>query len=881
MKVPLVTPTAVRTLIVLCLIPCAVQASTTGAITGVVRDSEGAALVGASVMVDGTPFGAMTDGSGEYYIARLTPGTYSITGRMVGMALMTIQGVTVVSDQTTRIDLVLNPEAAGQTVIEVNGQRNLVLGDIPATIYVVDRDEIATMPVSSVLDVIQRQAGISTQGGSLHIRGGRSGEVAFLLDGVSVRSPVTSSFVSSVPLSAIAEASTTTGGFGAEYGNAMSGVVSMVVREGGPVYEGDVSLGSGSMTAFGSESEERNYSSSAENDNYRSDCLEGEASLGGPEPITSHLLPSLGIEIPGEMRFFGACEWVRSGFDLEDSRGNWENNWQNLLNGCLNLSYRPDPRTSLSSLGRYSYRQSGWDEWAWSRYDQPAYVEGDPYLGGSIDYALPIRFDENWGITTRASRMLGDNTFIEVLVDRSEFLQWRRIRDAGGGYVGDDLTPAAWFAEYFPGRVADSLGFYHYGMHPDAWLESRSSVLTGKTDLTRQFGSMLELKAGIEGCSYDIYEFSVSASGPGQTFVSNWTARPRSGAVYLQSSMDFSGGMVLNTGLRLDAFDPNTRMTDPETGGSSDVPVKMQIGPRFGITHPISDRDVFFATYGHYFQMPTLNQMFSGTNLNLSGDYSIVGNPDLEAVRTTAYEVGVRHRLSDISTLSFAAFSKLITGLVQTTPGSQGGSDFFFVYENDDSYATVQGAEMSIMRLPGRFWSGSLSYTYSVATGRYSSATEQYGYSSQGYSVISAEENYLDWDQRHTANAHLALETDRGDGPDINGYHPFEASAVSVDCSVGSGFPFSPETNDSLPAINTERLPWMTQTDLSVARRFQMAGLEIEARMIVVNLFDNRNIVRIFDSALYSTTGEPGGLMSNPAAYSPSRHMSFRLGIRW
>ncbi len=378
-------------------------ASSTGAITGIVTNSDGDHIVGATVMVAGTQFGAMTNASGEYYIPRLAPGDYSITASMIGMGAVTMEGIAVVSDQTTRINLVMQEAAAGETVITVTGQRNLVLESVPSTIHVVDRSEIETMPVSSIIDVLQRQAGVSTQGGEIHIRGGRSGEVAFLLEGASVRSPVTNAYAANVPLSAIAEATTVTGGFGAEYGNALSGIVKMVVREGGSSYDGDIRFGAGALTAFGYETEERNYSAPSENDNYRSDCLAGELSFGGPEPLTSCLLPALGINIPGEMKIFSAFEWGRSGFDLEDSRGNWENNWQNNLSGCLNLTYRPDPLTTISCLGRYSYKQSGWDEWAWSNYDRPAYIDGEPYLGGDFDYALPIRFDETWGITSRIS----------------------------------------------------------------------------------------------------------------------------------------------------------------------------------------------------------------------------------------------------------------------------------------------------------------------------------------------------------------------------------------------------------------------------------------------------------------------------------------------
>ncbi len=857
--------------------------STTGVISGIVSNSSGEPVVGVTVMVEGTAFGAMTNNNGEYYIPRLAPGDYSILSRMVGMSAVTIHGITVVSDQTTRIDIVMTEEAAGATVITVTGQRNLVLESVPSTIHVVDRSEIETMPVTSIIDVLQRQAGITTQRGEIHVRGGRSGEVSFLLEGASVRSPVTNAYAANVTLYANAEATTVTGGFGAQYGNALSGVVKMVVREGGSSYDGEVKLGAGALTAFGYETEERNYSAPSENDNFRSDCTTGEFSFGGPEPMTAYLLPQLGIDIPGEMKIFTAFEWGKSGFNLEDSRGNWENNWQNNITGCINLSYHQDPLTTINCLTRYSYRQSGWDEWSWSNYDKPAYINSEPYLGGNIDYALPIRFDETWGVTSRISRLIGEKSLLEVSFDRSEFGQWHRIRDEGGGYVGEGLTPAAWFGEFFPESVSDSLGFFHAGTHPSIWLDSRSSVTSGRIGLTSQVNQMLKVQTGIEGNYYDIYDFSVNSKGPEQTWVSIWKAYPSSAAAYLQTSMNFSGAMVLNGGIRADVFNPNTRMITPgetETG-SVHIPMKFQISPRFGITHPISERDVFFATYGRYFQMPNMNQLFSGSSYNLSGNYSIVGNPDLDAIRTISYEVGVRHRIQELSTLSFSAFSKLINGLIQTSPNSTEGLDHFFMYENDNSYATVQGAELTVLRLPGHFWSGSISYTYSVAEGRYSSATEQYQYSNEGYAVIPTDDNYLDWDQSHSANTHLSFRTEQAEGPLWGNVYPFEGSAVSVSWSWGSGYPYTLPSEEALPSINSKRYPWTMQTDLSGTRSFWIGSSELEAKITIFNLFNRANIVRIFDAALYADTGDPGGYRANPAAYSPARHVFFGLSMNW
>lgn len=858
-------------------------AGTTGSISGAVTGSSGEPMIGASVMIEGTRLGAVTDAGGRFFILAIPPGTYTVLARMVGMTELGKEGVKVLADQTTTVDFQLGIQPAGRTVVQVTDQRSLILETVPSTIHVLDLREMSLLPVPDILDVIGRQPGVVTQGGALHVRGGRPGEVAFLLDGIPVNSPMTNSFASVVPLTALSETSIITGGMSAEYGNAMSGVVSMISRDGGPVLGGDVIVRAGDLDEIGSEEIARNYSEPSENDTYRGGAIDVECSLGGPEPISSELLPALGIDVPGDMTFFGTARYIRSGRDLTDSRGYWENNWQNGFTGSMKITDRPSASTRISLLGFYNYRQSGWDEWAWSRFDQPVYIGGVPYLGGDPDYAIPVRFQETGGVTGVVTQLLSENTYLDLRVNQNRFCHWRRIRSEDGGYLGEGYSPADWLSGFYPApRIADSLGFYHAGIHPEVWLESRSTVSNGGADVTSRLSGVLEVKAGLEGSYYDIYDYSVYAEAPGVTYVSLWKAWPHSAAAYAQALWRFSGGMVMNTGLRFDMFSPNTRMLDLETGGVTDVPDKYQLSPRFGITHPVTDRDVFFGTYGHYFQMPDMNEMFFGTDYGLSGVYSIVGNPDLQAERTTAYEVGVRHRFTDAASLAVSAFSKDITGLVRTSEYFSESYDYYFVYENDDSHATVRGLELKLLELPGSWWSGSVGYSYSIARGRYSTPAEDYQYESGGFIISPTTDNYLDWDQRHTADAHLTLECPDGGGPDLGEIRVLGGSSLSLDWSWGSGFPFSPPAGDSeQPDINTERYPWTMQTDLGAAKRIRALGAEFRAGLTIYNLFDRRNVDKIFDTGYYLETGDPGGIMGNPGAWSAARHIYFNAGISW
>ncbi len=861
----------------------AALAGTTGSISGIVTDSSGDPLPGASVMVNGTALGTVADPEGRYEIRALPPGVYSVTARMVGSSTVTKEGVRILSDQTTEIDFQLGIEAVGHTVIEVTDQRSLVLETVPSTIHVIDSSELRLMPVPDVLEVLRRQPGIVSQGGALHVRGGRAGEVAYLLDGIPVRSPMTNSFSSVLPTTALAEASIITGGISAEYGNAMSGVVNMVSRDGGSGYDGEIVVRGGDLEEMGFEEISRNYSSPSENDNYRGGCIDVECSLGGPEPLFTSLLPAIGINPPGDVTFFGSARLIRSGRDLEDSRGYWENNWQNGFTGSFKLAARPSARTRISFLGFYNYRQSGWDEWAWSRYEDPIYIEGQYFLGNDPDCAIPIRFQETGGVTASLMQMLSEETFIDFHLNQTRFCHWRRIRDPQGGYFGEGYSPEDWLTMFYPTpRVADSLGFFHSGIHPEVWLESRSTVSSVRTDLTTHIGRQLELKTGVEGSYYDIYDYSVFMAGGGEAYASLWKAYPFTGAAYAQSLWRFSGGMVLNAGLRFDLFDPNCKLFDFEQGGEVEVDAKTQISPRLGVTHPVSDRDVFFATYGHYFQMPAMNEMFYGTDYNISGMYSIVGNPDLEAERTEAYEIGVRHRFTDTASLAVSAYSKDITGLVRTSEYETESIPSYFLYENDDSHGSVRGVELKLLELPGGWFSGSASYSYSIAKGLYSTSTDAWGYSSGGFLMQPTSDNYLDWDQRHTADASLQFTVPRAEGPVLFGTHALEGANLGLDVYYGSGYPFSPPSGSSeIPQINTERYPATIQADLSLGRTVWLGATRLEAVLTVYNIFDRKNLDRIFDEGHYLETGEPGGVSENPGAWAPSRHIFGRVGFSW
>lgn len=78
-------------------------------------------------------------------------------------------------------------------------------------------------------------------------------------------------------------------------------------------------------------------------------------------------------------------------------------------------------------------------------------------------------------------------------------------------------------------------------------------------------------------------------------------------------------------------------------------------------------------------------------------------------------------------------------------------------------------------------------------------------------------------------------------------------------------------------------------TNLTVKREFSVSGIALNFSCSVYNLFNRRNIERIYDVAWYDADmngdGEPDhnptGSMSNMAAWSPARHFLFSLNLSW
>ncbi|MBN2416314.1 TonB-dependent receptor [bacterium] len=229
-------------LFTVCLASLPVFAGNSGKITGVVYDkATGAPLYYANVVIQGTNKGAACDANGKYTIINVPAGVYTLVATYIGYSTTKVENVRVMTDLTTTIDIYLEPGGlTGQTVTVV-AERPIVQKDLTATTAVVGSEEIRNLPVTEIADAVELQAGlVKDAGGGLHVRGGRSGEVSYWIDGVPVTDMYDGGTVVDVNKDMVQELQVVSGAFNAEYGQAMSGIVNITTKRGSNEFGGNI-----------------------------------------------------------------------------------------------------------------------------------------------------------------------------------------------------------------------------------------------------------------------------------------------------------------------------------------------------------------------------------------------------------------------------------------------------------------------------------------------------------------------------------------------------------------------------------------------------------------------------------------------------------------
>jgi len=807
----------------LIVIPFLLFAGTTGKLVGTIKDAQtNEPLIGANILIEGTDFGAATNAKGEYVILNIPPGRYNVKISYIGYEGVIFTDVVIVVDQTTQLSAELKPQTIEVGEVVVTATAPMIRKDLTSSISVISRDKIESLPVSSFTQLLSLQAGVVTSGSSLHVRGGRSNEIAYLIDGMYVQNPLLGGLATQLNNDAIQEMSLLSGTFNAEYGNALSGVVNIVTRDGSDKFAAKLEA---RTSEFGIEK----YGNLHEN------RING--SISGP--LFIH-----------EIKYFASAE--------VDKRGNYlpfgYNNEQTFFTK-LTTTFIPTIKISLSNRGSKGSRQS--------------YSHAYKY----VPEQNSRRRTDSWQSSVTFTHTVANNMFYDIRA--SYFNQ--------GYYSGVDKDTSQYLStnqfEYFD-QYGNGFEFYKKA-NPLQLTDSRTSTADVKADLVWQFGSINEIKSGFAFKQHWLRLYSIYDPKRTYPYIDDYSTQPFELASYIQDKIELPY-LIINLGLRFDYVNANVEFRENALDPTSVVKVKSrsQISPRVGIAHPISEKTKLHFSYGHFFQNPDFQFLFENKQYDVNVREPLFGQPNLDAQRTISYEVGIAHQFTDKIALNLTTYYRDITGLIGTRyyfPYVEGRYTGYTLYVNED-YANIKGLELSLDFRRDRHFSGGLTYTYSIAKGSASSETEQYPGTQE-----STQLYFLDFDRTHVFNASGTYTILEKEGPELFGAYIFENMDISVIARASSGTPYTPGGRDvGFVVRNSLRQPGLYNIDLMIGKEFSFASnLTLRVFAELLNITDHRNILYV-----YRDTGEPdftfeGDLspeyMQDPSNYGPPR--SIRLGF--
>ncbi len=891
-------------------------AGDTGKIAGTVLDAATKEpLVGANVVIEGTSMGAATDLDGKYTILNIPPGNYNVRASAVGYQAMEIKDNHVSIDLTTEVDFGLNESAVTTEAVVVIAERPLVQKDMTASTATVDNAQIQSLPVTSFQDVLNLQAGIYTdRNGTLHSRGGRGGEVTYMIDGVPVSDSYDGSTVVDVNKNSIQEMQLVTGAFNAEYGQAMSGIVNIATKTGGNDLKGTVTAYTGGYVT----SQSSVFGGLQKINPLNSSWLEG--SIDGPI-INDKLF------FYADARYYydaGYLNGVRkfNTYDLSNTTDPNPYNWtiQHTGNGAIvplapylegygqaKLTYKINPEFQVSY--NYILDNSRGKNFDWNyKYDPDGELSN---------------FKKGYLNTLTLAQTLNSSTFYTV--DLSYYFRdYREYLDQNAFSLSDlfsrqDPFNQEYVRSSWPQVVAPEQTFYTGGTNTAHNIHNTNTYVA-KFDVTSQVTPVHMLKAGFEFDQYRLFLHNINLQlSPADNnrdplvdgnpylvapvvipAISNsnnllYNHSPQQFAAYVQDKMEYKS-LIVNLGLRLDWFNPDGQVladpSDPNIylplklqnqdsvvapGGSPEQAVaarmkywyknasdKWQLSPRLGVAFPITDRGIVHFSYGLFFQMPSFERLYEnpGYKLDVTGGSNflgVVGNPNLNPEETTSGELGLQQQLTDDISIDITGFFRDIRNLAGTLNEIQyvyGGSDIYSEYINTD-FGFIKGIVLSMDKRFSNGISATIDYTFQIAKGDASDPQAAYNLRKTGV-LPETQLIPLDWDQRHALNATL------------NYSHP-SGFGGSFIFRFGSGTPYTPTltttSNVGELTYNSQVMPATYELDLRLYKDFKFGMTTFTVFARIDNVLDTKNAKNV-----YTDSGEPDWslqeehlLASNPA----------------
>ncbi len=875
---------------------------TTGKIAGtIIDDATGEPLPGANVMLVDTRMGAAADMEGRYYILNISPGHYDLRVDMIGYAPVIVEQIPVSINRTVPVDVRMKVATIAGEVVVVEVDRMAMKKDQTGTIKNISSEQLEILPVENLGAVVNMQAGV-VEG---HFRGGRSTEVSYLIDGVSVDETFGGQYAAvDIEPETIKDLEVITGTFNAEYGNAMSGMVNAVTKDGSSTFHGSFYTGMANYVTV-NDTIFKGIDEFAVNQNE-----DYKFQLEGPI-LGDRITFFTNIRYQNNRNHLnGVHRYNVDDFNdyTADTSSEWTTNYSGSgdfvpMNGSENKSFLGKVTFNLINGIKFSVLHTINDD-RWDGYSH--FNRYNPY-GVASDYR------ESNFTKFQVNHMLTNSLFYELKISSMDTYNGRYI------FKNYADTTASGEYKYVSDIYANSYGpGLSTGGQDKDHSERRLIDNTVKFDLTWQMNTHHSLKTGINYTQHDLtnewhsirnkFEGQPEAFmfyqpiiyGDSTVYGDVYNVKPTSFSGYIQDKMEYDE-MVINYGLRYDWYDPATvypsDLRNPanqisyhdsvgRTSSYLETPETYQVSPRIGLAYQLGDAATLHFAYGHFFQLPEKSAMYQNHSFIVAPtDYvTTSGNSNLKAQKTVSYEIGLWQEVVPGVGVDVSLFYKDVYNYLSTKVISTYNQIEYGMYTNKD-YGNTRGLEvkLDVMKKPISVW---LNYTLQYTRGNADSPQQAFNRAGSSQDPVN-KFIPMSWDQRHTLNGTIGY-VGPNYGLSMTGYF-----------NSGAPYTFSPQGETVLARVNlypnNDYRPIRYHADLTAYYRLELLrGVSMNFDLSIYNVFDrlNENWVNGETGRAYTavvTEADLAGFKSDfstydenyqdPSAFSAPRQIKFGVGL--
>lgn len=738
----------------------------TGSLYGTVTDENtGEELIGANVFLRATSKGASVGIDGSYVINGVKPGEYDVQFTYLGYEKLIVTGVNIVAGSPRELNVEMQEKSLKlEEEVVVKGEKPLVDVEESSTRRNISTDQIESAPARQVEEILNTQAGVTLSPSGLRIRGSRTYETGFFIDGVNATDPLAGTgFGLDLGSNAISDIEVNTSSSDVQYGNASGGTVNTQTRSGGEAHSGSLSY---KRDHFGF------------NDDWESTFNQQVAELnaGGPVGLLNKTTGQ-------DTRYFISLRGNVSDLYLPNApdelnssvyANNWQSQyWDNRWSGMLKMDHYFSPKMKLMAsyirsitvnqninMLRITGNDIGF---------QPGYqfaFQQQPEQANTFTHDNNLQ-TLRWEHTTGprfSYRLTLSRQFVKLRSDANG-REWRPDT------VNTELNSRS--VHQFPVEPFnpnDSLvfveppsGFVNNGGLASLWhdhtverykvrwngslysSDSRNTLRFG-TELQRQYLQWIDVTQPWIGAPIQLSDGSYSQSFRLGNYSDVWEAIPHEGAVYVNDRFKYLG-LIANAGLRFAYWAPG-QFVDNAVGDSlspirdeirqeymdNTTPIgglrwKFRLLPKFSASFPIKENQMLYFNYGHSMVQPHPSWVYAGLNPEYQDRSTAarVGNPDLNPEVDISYEVGLKSQITSNDALNFTAFWKdkydFVTSASVQIADITGRNVNRTIRINSD-YARIRGIEASYIKRIGKWFNGQIAATYTIATGQSNSSNE-------------------------------------------------------------------------------------------------------------------------------------------------------------